>query len=302
MTTTTAVDLDDELLSRCLVLAVDESPAQTRRIHRAQRTAQTREGLAARARREQLLALHHDAQRLLRSVCVVNAHAEALSFPDLRVRARRDHRKLLALVEAIAMLHQHQRPSVHDADGGSVELVEAQPADLALAQRLMALLTPGVDELPQHTLRLLERIDAFVDERARGLGLHRDQVRFSRRELREATCLSDTHVKVHLRRLVDAELVLVHRARHGSGHAYSAAFDRGATLTTYDDRRSTLGRPSVDPRSTLGRPSVGAAPTDESFTIAAPCDAIATSTIDKCTSAAEKPTAPAIVREPPETR
>jgi len=115
-----------------------------------------------------------------------------------------------------------QRPSgLHDADGGSIELVDVQPADLALAQRLMALLTPGVDELPQHTLRLLDRIDTFVDQRARSLDIHRDEVRFSRRELRESTRLSNTHVKVHLGRLVDTELVLVHRARHGRGRLQS---------------------------------------------------------------------------------
>ena len=47
--TTTAIDLDEELLNRCLVLTVNEDREQTQAIHRLQREAQTLEGLLARA-------------------------------------------------------------------------------------------------------------------------------------------------------------------------------------------------------------------------------------------------------------
>ncbi len=50
--TTTAIDVDEELLNRCLVLTVDEDRDQTRAIHHAQRRAQTLEGLAARTERD----------------------------------------------------------------------------------------------------------------------------------------------------------------------------------------------------------------------------------------------------------
>ena len=46
--TTTAIDLDEELLNRCVVLAVDESREQTRAIHQLQREARTLEGLERR--------------------------------------------------------------------------------------------------------------------------------------------------------------------------------------------------------------------------------------------------------------
>jgi len=45
--TTTAIDIDEELLNRCLVLTVDESRQQTRAIHAAQRHRQTLAGLLA---------------------------------------------------------------------------------------------------------------------------------------------------------------------------------------------------------------------------------------------------------------
>jgi DNA primase len=65
-TTTTAIDADEELLSRCIVLTVDERPEQTRAIHDRQRHAQTLDGLFATGERERVLALHRNAQRLLR--------------------------------------------------------------------------------------------------------------------------------------------------------------------------------------------------------------------------------------------
>ena len=50
--TTTAIEIDEELLNRCLVLTVDEDREQTRAIHRLQRERQTLEGLLARQDRE----------------------------------------------------------------------------------------------------------------------------------------------------------------------------------------------------------------------------------------------------------
>ena len=70
--TTTAIDVDEELLNRCLVLTVNEDREQTRAIHRIQREAQTLEGLLRKAARTDIFKLHRNAQRLLKSIEVVN--------------------------------------------------------------------------------------------------------------------------------------------------------------------------------------------------------------------------------------
>ena len=53
--TTTAIDLDEELLNRCLVLTVDEDRAQTQAIHRKQREAQTSKDCWPGSEREEIL-------------------------------------------------------------------------------------------------------------------------------------------------------------------------------------------------------------------------------------------------------
>ncbi len=54
--TTTAIEIDEELMNRCVVLTVDEEREQTRAIQRLQRERQTLEGLLARVDRERTLA------------------------------------------------------------------------------------------------------------------------------------------------------------------------------------------------------------------------------------------------------
>ena len=108
--TTTAVDIDEELQNRCLTLTVDESREQTERIHTLQRQARTLDGLRRRRERDRLLTLLRNAQRLLKPMDVVNPWADALTFTAERTRTRRDHEKYLTLIDAIALLHQYQRP------------------------------------------------------------------------------------------------------------------------------------------------------------------------------------------------
>ena len=135
--TTTAIDLDEELQNRCLTLVVDVSAAQTARIHTLQRERRTLAGLITREERKELLRVLKNAQRLLAPLHVVNPFASALTFPSERTRARRDHEKYLTLIDAIALLHQHQRPiRQHVVAGRAVDYIEATPADIALANEL----------------------------------------------------------------------------------------------------------------------------------------------------------------------
>jgi DNA primase len=143
--TTTATDIDPELANRLVVLGVDEDQAQTRAIHASQRRAATLDGLLARLQREQIIALHRNAQRLLEPLPVVMPDTELIAFPDTATRHRRDHQKLLSLICASALLHQHQRTigSLEVADR-AVRYVEASATDVALGLRLAdKVLAPG---------------------------------------------------------------------------------------------------------------------------------------------------------------
>ena len=214
MLTTTAIDLDEELKNRCLVLTIDESREQTRAIHARQRFEETLEGLQAGEDRARILTLHRNAQRLIRPLKVVNPFAERLTFLDEQTRTRRDHRKYLALIRTIALLHQHQRPVLRLPRPGqeSVAYIEATIADIAAANRLAhAVLGTTLDELPPQTRRLLKLVWGLVAARAQAEALKPREVRFTRREVREGIGWGDTQLRVHLGRLEELEYVLSRR-------------------------------------------------------------------------------------------
>ncbi len=228
--TTTAIDIDEELLNRCLVLTINETAEQTAAIQQRQRQARTLAGLTAKVKSDHVLAAHRAAQTLLRPLAVVNPYAESLTFASDRVRLRRDHVKYLALIDAIALLHQHQR-KVHrlDVDGASVEYVEVTPADIALANRLAhAVLGRSLDELPPQTRRVLSALDAWVGEQVAALGLARSALAFTRRQARQVLGLSDTQLRVHLDRLVTLDYVAQHGGKPGQRFTYGLLFDGDA--------------------------------------------------------------------------
>ena len=224
--TTTAVDLDEELQNRCIVLTVDEDRAQTKAVHQVQRQRRTLEGRLAGASRTRLLRLHQNAQRLIRSIAVVNPWAPHLRFPDHRTRMRRDHAKYLALIDAITLWHQYQRPLRRiERDGVVLDYIEATLDDIAAANRLAhAVLGRGLDELAPQTRRVLKHMGQLVDGIASTRKIPREQVRFTRRDLREHVGISNTQARLHLERLEALEYVIAHRGAHGQTFVYELAF------------------------------------------------------------------------------
>ncbi len=277
MLTTTAIDLDEELRNRCLVLSVDESRDQTRAIHARQRFEETLEGLEATEDESHVVTLHRNAQRLLKPVKVVNPYAESLTFRDDQTRTRRDHRKYLGLIRAIALLHQHQRPAktLKRRNGSEVAYIEATLGDIEAANKLAhAVLGYSLDELPPQTRRLLNLIRQMVTARAEAEGQTPKDVRFTRKEIRDHTGCGDTQAKVHLARLIELEYVFLCRLRHNdqtNPYVYELAWEGqgvdGASflmglipaqaldgnIAGYDPQRSGLAEDRAEP----GRPEIG---------------------------------------------
>ena len=138
MITTTAAELDQETASRFIALSIDESAEMTQAIHAKQRQARTLEGLVQRTQADTVINKHHTAQRMLKPVAVVNNFDQYLSYPSGNLITRRDHDKYLGLMEAIAYLHQHQRPVKTVAvDGQPIEYVEVTLEDIDTANRLI---------------------------------------------------------------------------------------------------------------------------------------------------------------------
>lgn len=225
--TTTAIEIDEELLNRCLVLTINESREQTEAIHRRQRQARTLSGLLAGKEAEAIRSVHRAAQTLLRPLAVVNPYAEALTFRSESTRLRRDHAKYLTLIDAIAFLHQFQRPvKSATVTGEAIEYVEVTLDDIALANRLASdVFGRSLDELPPQTRRVLGVIVRLVGERMQRQSLARSAVRFTRKDVRALAGITDTALRLHVDRLVAMEYLVIHRGGAGQCFVYELLFD-----------------------------------------------------------------------------
>jgi len=221
--TTTAIDIDEELLNRCLVLTVNESREQTEAIHHAQRLKRTLKGLESKIEKSLVLQLHRNAQRLIKPLAVINPYADQLTFLADKTRTRRDHEKYLTLIDSIALLHQYQR-EVKKLN--NLEYIEVTTADIALANRLAhEVLGKTLDELPPQTRKLLKEIQVWVQQSCKVDDIEQRDFRFSRKHIRDVTQWSDGQLKIHCRRLEEMEYLLVHRGGRGQSIEYELLYN-----------------------------------------------------------------------------
>ncbi len=127
MESTTLSQVFDEDRNRMVMLRLDESPEQTRRILQRVSSDQS-------ASKKSVIDRHHAMQRMLQRYEVVVPYAEKLAaaFPIEKLEARRTFPMLLACIKASALLNQYQR--VVDMEG---RLIAAED-DYAVAYTLMS--------------------------------------------------------------------------------------------------------------------------------------------------------------------
>ena len=251
MITTTATEIDQETASRFIFLTIDESAAMTGAIHKRQREAETLAGLIREKKQETVTRKHHAVQRMLRPLAVVNPYAEYLSYPSHSLRARRDHKKYLGLIRAVAFLHQYQREiKTVEVDGKPVEYIEATLADIETANRLAnVVLGQSMDELAKPSRTLLSKIYEMVNEQTEKDNRPIDEIFFTRRMIREYTGWSDWQVRSHMKQLIELEYINARLGSWGKEYSYALHYQGQAEeaercyldLTSVEEIRKLMG-------------------------------------------------------------
>jgi DNA primase len=244
MITTTEVELDYETSNRFITLTIDESKEMTERILRKQRTQETLEGLISKAETDRIVKRHHNAQRLLRPLHVINPYAEHLTYPADSLRCRRDHKKYLGLIKAIAFLHQYQRDIKSIGNNGStIEYIEVTLDDIAKANKLAGeVLGRTLDELSPPSRLLLKMVRDMVESRCKEESIDPKEYRFSRRDIREWSRWSDFQIKCHVRQLEDLEYLYSIVGKKGKEYVYELLYPGGGE----DGRPFLMGLTSIE--------------------------------------------------------
>jgi hypothetical protein len=157
----------------------------------------------------------------------VNPYAPKLSFPDHVLKTRRDHKKYLGLIKAVAFLYQRQRPIKEVLHAGEMlSYIEATLEDIAVANDLAAAaLSQSYADLTPQAQRLL----AITREMLRARSNGKPQRVFTRRQLREYSHWGDWQVRTHLAELVELEHVHVRQGHMGKEYVYQ--LDEGVEET-----------------------------------------------------------------------
>jgi hypothetical protein len=224
--TTTEVDFDDETSNRFVTLTIDESREMTERILQRQREEQSLEGLIRKAEAERIRAKHHNAQRLLRPLQVINPYYRYLTFRSDSLRARREHKKYLGLIIAIACLYQYQREmKAYEHRGKVTPYIEVTLEDIERANRLAnEILGRSLDELSPPSRSLLRIIHEMVLVRCKELGIEPKDYRFTRRDIREWSKWSDAQIKRHIRELEELEYLYSVTGKKGKEYVYELLY------------------------------------------------------------------------------
>jgi len=244
MITTTEVELDYETSNRFIILTVDESKEMTERILQKQRESDTLEGLIKKAETEHITRRHHNAQRLLRPLHVINPFAGHLTFPSESLRARRDHKKYLGLIKAIAFLHQYQREiKTVSHNGSALQYIEVILNDIEKANTLAAeILGRTLDELSPPSRLLLKMIRDMVEAECKRQNIEPKSYCFTRKDVREWAKWSDFQIKCHVRQLEDLEYIYSVVGKKGKEYVYELLYPGGGE----DGKPFLMGLTSIE--------------------------------------------------------
>ncbi len=227
ITTTFSEDSDFETYNRFIILTIDESISQTKRILERQRLNETIEGIVDKKRREKIKRRHHNAQRLLKMLEIANPYSNQLTFIDTILRARREQPKYLAIIKTIALLRQYQKEiKTIEADGHMIEYIEVDLKDIEMANQIAnEILGRNLDELSPPSKNLLVEIKKMVEVLTVEQKKEHSDVIFTRRDVREFTRWSDYQIKVHIKQLEELEYLYSVHGGPGKRYAYQLLWE-----------------------------------------------------------------------------
>jgi energy-coupling factor transporter ATP-binding protein EcfA2 len=228
----TAGKVNPENASRCFVIHADESRQQTERIHEYQRKRKSLEYLSSGSGRvKEIIKTHTAAQRLLRNIPVINDFASLLDFPTSLMRSRRDHERFLDLIDAVCFLRQYQKK---EEKHNGVVFIRCDITDYEIAYNIMVngVLSSTLEELPKGARLLYEQVRDWVRGEAKKRKVNINELRFTQRQVREATGLGHSWTAAMLRVLVEWEyLEQISGGGQRSKAWYSMRSDEGILLS-----------------------------------------------------------------------
>ena len=182
----------EDNMSRCFLIAIDESRLQTSRVidYQNQRAA----GQINKAEENEIRAFLQHCIRCLKPLEVVNPYAGKLQLPPEAHKLRRLNDLYQSFVKQVTLLHQYQRPK--DPQGRLI----TQKEDLEIALDIMfESIVLKVNELDGSLRQFFESLKDYVEAQGNR------NYSFKQREIRQALQLSRAQVQRAFAQLLEME-------------------------------------------------------------------------------------------------
>jgi hypothetical protein len=204
MSCTTKGEIYEDNMSRCFIIAVDESNEQSKKVIHYQN--QKASGQIDEVKEKQCTEFIQTLVNLLKSYDVINPYADKVHLPDEAHKIRRLNGLYQAFVKAITLMHQYQRKK--DARGRLI----SEKEDLQIAAEILfESILLKVDELDGSLRQFYERLKLYIKTKGNG---HHESYEFGQREVRQSLHVSKTQLHRYLHDLEQLEYI-----RQSGGYA-----------------------------------------------------------------------------------
>lgn len=215
---TTREQLYEDNANRCILLYMDNSIEQDKKIMEYQRKLSA--GQVDESGQRKLKEQVKNVQRILKPITVKNPYATFLQLPEEVFKPRRTMLLLLLFTETITYYHQYQRMLKTDTDTGE-QYIESTLEDVEAAFTLLeTTLLKKSDELNDACRGFFERLKAYLKEKDTGSGSVSENVTFYSKEIRSAFRLTPSSIGRYLYELERMGYIRITRGNRYKGFEY----------------------------------------------------------------------------------
>jgi DNA primase len=209
---TTKGEIYEDNMSRCFLVAVDETEAQTQRVIQYQNRKAA--GKIDVSQEKEAATFMQHCIRMLKPYQVINPYADKVNLPKEAHKIRRLNELYQCYVKQVTLLHQYQRQT--DKQGRLI----SQKEDLQQAAELMfESILLKVDELNGSLRQFYEELKSYI--RTKG---YEQSYQFGQREIRQALKISKTQLKRYLNDLMQLEYIQLSGGYANRGYQYKISY------------------------------------------------------------------------------
>jgi DNA primase catalytic core len=222
---TTREKIYEDNANRCILIYIDTTPEQDKRIMQYQQ--QYSAGLINQGEANAIKEKLKNIQRLLRPIKVRNPFAQHINLPEAVFKPRRTMLLLLSFIETITFYHQYQREVKQEPETNEI-YIESTVQDVEYAFRLLKeILFSKSDELSGACRKFFEQVKAWLKKEKKQS--------FHSSEIRKAMRMNPSNLKRYMIELSRYGLVKITGGSKYKGFEYQIA-----DLQEYEQLKSNI--------------------------------------------------------------